>query len=156
MASCIGDQGGKCGFQKLPSISCGGFPRVVFGRKGLKTAMDRETGTGGILGGRGDLGACMDPHPVDLDLECDAVASSAFVEPRLSDQPYCEISARIHSEDSELTFIDGEIVFYMFSREVRFTVVISFISQVSVGVALGATSDRSCNAQCWREVDGPA
>jgi hypothetical protein len=120
MASCIGDQRAKCGFQTLPSISCGGFPRAVFGRKGLKTAMDRETGAGKSLGGRGDLGACVDPHPVDLDLECDAVASSAFVEPRLSDQSSCKISARIHSEDSELTFIDGEVVFfYMFSSQVR-------------------------------------
>lgn len=49
--------------------------------------MDRETGVGGTLGRRGGLGACMDPHHVDLDLECGAVASSAFVEPRFSDQP---------------------------------------------------------------------
>lgn len=82
--------------------------------------MDRETGAGRSLGGRGGLGACVHPHPVDLDLECDAVASSAFVEPRLSDQSSCKISARIHSEDSELTLIDGEVVFYIFSSEVRF------------------------------------
>lgn len=34
---------------------------------------------------------------MDSDLECDAIASLAFIEPTFSDQPYCEISARIHS-----------------------------------------------------------
>ena len=77
MGVCTGDPRGKSGFQTRLNISGGGFPGAVFGRKGLRMVVDRETGAGGILGGREDLRVCLDLHH-----QCGAVA---FAKPGLSD-----------------------------------------------------------------------